>query len=130
MESLTYNTQYKTQLIQITDAVAEAVIRSGVRDGMVQLFTPHSTCGLFIYESEDPRLERDLLQTLHDLVPGGKNYGHVGGNAEAHIKASIMGCSVTVPVKEAKMLLGPWQGIFLGEFDGPRERTVHITVLK
>lgn len=130
METLTVNTQYKTQLIRITDLVAEAVITSGVSDGVVQVFTPHSTCGLFVYENEDPRLERDLLQTLHDLVPSEKQYAHVGGNAEAHIKASIMGAGVTVPLKDAKMLLGPWQGLFLGEFDGPRERTIYVTVLK
>jgi len=130
METLTVKTRYKTELVDITDQVKEAVIKSGVKDGAVVVFVPHSTCSIFIFENRDHNLTRDLLQKLHELVPSEAKYAHVGDNADAHIKASLMKANVTIPLKDARMMLGTWQGIFIGEFDGPRERTVHISFLR
>lgn len=130
MQKLTFNTKHKTQMLDITKDVKEAVIKSGVKDGAVLIFVPHSTCSVFVSEHVDPNLTRDLLTKLHDLVPAVGNYHHVGKNADAHIKASIMGSNTTLPLENASLLMGEWQGIFLADFDGPRERNVIVKVLK
>ena len=129
MLTLTYNTKHKTQMIDITDDVKEAVIKSGVKNGAVLVFVPHSTCSVFVSEHVDPNLTRDLLSKLHELVPVGEKYHHVGDNAEAHIKAAIMGSNTTLPIQDATVVMGEWQGIFLTDFDGPRERNILIKVL-
>ena len=129
MQKLTYNTKHKTQMIDITKDIKEAVIKSGVRDGAVLIFVPHSTCSVFVTEHVDPNLTRDLLSKLHELAPAGEKYHHVGDNAEAHIKAAIMGSNTTLPIQDATIVMGEWQGIFLADFDGPRERNVLIKVL-
>ena len=129
MLTLTYNTKHKTQMIDITKDVKEAVIKSGVKNGAVLVFVPHSTCSVFVSEHVDPNLTRDLLSKLHELVPAGVKYHHVGDNAEAHIKAAVMGSNTTLPIQDAAVIMGEWQGIFLTDFDGPRERNVLIKVL-
>jgi secondary thiamine-phosphate synthase enzyme len=129
MQKLTYSTQHKTQMIDITDDVREAVIKSGRSEGAVLVFVPHSTCSIFISEHVDPNLTRDILETLHRHVPSSLKYHHVGDNANAHIKASLMGASVALPIENASLVMGEWQGIFLADFDGPRERTVTVKVL-
>ena len=129
MLKLTYNTKHKTQMIDITKDVKEAVIKSGVKDGAVLVFVPHSTCSVFVSEHIDPNLTRDLLSKLHDLVPSEGKYYHVGENADAHIKAAIMGANTNLPIENATVMMGEWQGIFLTDFDGPRERDVYIKVL-
>lgn len=129
MQKLTYNTKHKTQMIDITKDVKEAVIKSGVSDGAVLVFVPHSTCSVFVSEHIDPNLARDLLYKLHDLVPGDEKYHHVGKNADAHIKATIMGADTTLPIQSASVIMGEWQGIFLADFDGPRKRDVFVKVL-
>lgn len=129
MHKLTYNSLHKTQMIDITKDVKEAVIKSGVKDGAVLIFVPHSTCSVFVSEHVDPNLTRDLLSKLHDLVPSSGKYHHVGDNADAHIKATIMGANTTLPIQDAAVVMGEWQGIFLADFDGPRERNLYIKVL-
>jgi secondary thiamine-phosphate synthase enzyme len=127
--TLTYKSTTKSQLIDITEDIKEAVITSGIQSGVVNVFVKHATASIFIAENADLNLKRDILTTLSRCVPVNDQYHHTGGNAEAHIKSSIMGTSVMVPVQDATMLLGKWQGIFLGDFDGPRERTVVVTLL-
>lgn len=129
MQKLTYNTKHKTQMIDITKDVKEAVIKSGVKDGAVLVFVPHSTCSIFVSEHVDPNLTRDLLGQLHKMAPSDEKYHHVGDNAEAHIKAAIMGSNTTLPIQDAGVVMGEWQGIFLTDFDGPRERDVLVKVL-
>ncbi|MDQ1339598.1 MAG: hypothetical protein QG567_750 [Campylobacterota bacterium] len=129
MQKLTFKTKHKTQMLDITKDVREAVIKSGVKDGAVIIFVPHSTCSVFISEHVDPNLARDLLTKLHDMVPANDNYHHVGKNAEAHIKSAIMGTNTMIPLENASMLMGEWQGIFLADFDGPRERNVIIKII-
>ena len=104
-------------------------------DGVCVLFTQHTTCGLTINENADPDVKRDMLAWLRWLVPqypnppGGPMFKHFEHNSDAHIKSSLVGSSVTVPFENGKLLLGRWQGIYLCEFDGPRERKVIVTVL-
>lgn len=129
MQRLTFNTKHKTQMVDITKEVKEAVIKSGIKDGAVLVFVPHSTCSVFVSEHVDPNLSRDLLSKLHDLIPSNDNYHHIGDNAEAHIKAALMRSNLTLPVENATILLGEWQGIFLADFDGPRKRDIIVKVL-
>ena len=129
MIRLTYSTRYKTELQEITADVREAIVKSGIHTGAANVFVPHSTCGIFVSENQDPNVGRDLLGALHRLVPAEGPYAHNGGNADGHIKSAIMGTNVTIPVENATLMIGPWQGIFLGEFDGPRERTVYVNIL-
>ena len=92
-------------------------------------YVPHTTAGVFINENADPDALRDILATLEALVPWESDYRHAEGNAAAHIKASLVGTSQTVPVRGGRLMLGRWQGIYFADFDGPRERHVQVTVL-
>ncbi|MGE4294262.1 MAG: secondary thiamine-phosphate synthase enzyme YjbQ [Campylobacterales bacterium] len=129
MTKLTLKSRYKTELIDITALVNETIIKSGKDCGSVNVFVPHSTCSIFVCENQDPNIQRDLLKKLHQFFPADGQYAHVGGNGDAHLKASIMGSNVTIPVENARMLLGPWQGLFFADFDGPRERNFYVRML-
>lgn len=130
MKTLKFPTSHKTQLMDITEQVKEAVITSGVKEGICVVYTPHTTGSVFLFENVDPNLRRDLLSTLSKIIPADEKYSHVGGNAAAHLKSARMGASVTIPVVEGRPLFGKWQGLFFGEFDGPRqERQVMIKVI-
>jgi secondary thiamine-phosphate synthase enzyme len=122
-------TRNKEALEEITHRVGQAVARSGVQEGMCYLFVPHTTAGVLINENADPSVARDILSQFEAMVPSKAHYQHLEGNAPAHIKASIVGTSVTVPVEKGRLALGRWQGIFLAEFDGPRERDVVVQVI-
>jgi secondary thiamine-phosphate synthase enzyme len=99
-----------------------------VQSGICHVFVPHTTAGLTINEHADPNVTRDIAAQLDSMVPQHSHYQHAEGNAPAHIKASLIGSSVTVFVEEQRLVLGTWQGIFLCEFDGPRQRTVLVKV--
>ena len=130
MKTLTFPTSHKTQLMDISKEVQEAIIESGVKDGIVVVFSPHTTTSIMTFENVDPKLERDLLKELSLHVNDSQHYEHVGGNAVAHLKSALNGSNVSVPVVNASALLGKWQGIFFAEFDGPRqERNVYIKVI-
>ena len=130
MKTLKFPTSHKTQLMDISKEVNEAVITSGIKDGICVVFTPHTTSSIFMFENQDPALRRDLLNALNRVAPNDVEYLHTGHNAAAHLKSSRMGNSISIPVVNAKPILGKWQGIFFGEFDGPRqEREVVIKVI-
>lgn len=130
METLTLKTSYKTEMLDITKQVREAVIKSGIKNGLCSVFTPHTTASIVLFENVDPNLRRDLLTELTKWAPSDKKYSHKGENAHAHLKSSMAGASITIPVIDAQPLFGEWQGAFFIEFDGPRpERKVHITVV-
>ncbi len=130
MKTLKFATNHKSQLIDITKDVKESVIKSGVKDGICVVFTPHTTGSVFLFENADPNLHRDLLGKLLRSIPADVHYSHVGSNADAHIKSAYMGASVTIPVVDAQPIFGKWQGVYFGEFDGPRkEREVVIKVI-
>ncbi len=128
MTSFQVRTSTKTQLIDITSRVQEAVAASGVREGLCHIFIPHTTAAVTINENADPSVSADILMELDKIVPFEDNYRHNEGNSAAHIKASLLGPAETVPVEDGSLLLGTWQGIFLCEFDGPRTRKVLIRV--
>lgn len=130
MKKLTFPTSHKTQLMDISAEVKEAVITSGVKEGICVVFTPHTTGSVFLFENADQNLRRDLLTALSTVIPTDAKYSHVGSNAAAHLKSSRMGASVSIPVHEGRPMFGKWQGVFFGEFDGPRQaREVIIKVI-
>ena len=129
MYVLKVKSRQREELVEFTDAVREKLQESGVREGIVLLFTQHTTAGLTINENADPDVPRDMLHALRTLIPQhGMGFRHGEENSDAHIKTSLVGTSVTVPVSDGQLLLGRWQGIFLCEFDGARERQVIMTV--
>jgi secondary thiamine-phosphate synthase enzyme len=115
-------------MVDITARVREAVRQSGVLDGTCVVYVPHTTAGITVNESADPAVAADILEHLGKLVPQGK-YRHREGNADSHIKASLMGFSLTLVLDRGDLDLGTWQGIFLCEFDGPRRRRVWVKVI-
>ena len=129
MERIHVPTRSPQCLEDVTGQVNEAVRRSGVDEGVCHLFAPHTTAGLVINENADPDVGRDLLEKLEALGPSDASYHHLEGNAHAHIKSSLVGQSAAAPVAGGRLALGRWQGVFLAEFDGPRERSVLVTVV-
>lgn len=116
-------------MIDITYLVSEAVNESGIKDGLCLVFAPHTTAAVTINENADPDVQRDILASLSGLVPFPGNYRHKEGNADAHIKASLMGASQTIIIENGKLLVGTWQALFFCEFDGPRTRRVIVKAL-
>ncbi len=121
-------TNTRSEFVDITDRVQEVVHESGIPDGLCHVYIPHTTAGLTINENADPNVRKDILTELEKRIPWQDNYSHTEGNAAAHIKASLMGFSQTIFVENGRLVLGTWQGIFLCEFDGPRQRKVLVRV--
>jgi len=129
MHSIRITADQREQMIDITRGVEAFVRDSGVDEGLVFLYVKHTTCGLTINENEDPNVQLDMISFLRKLIPQtGQSFRHFEPNSDAHIKASLVGCSLMVPFEEGELQLGRWQGIYLFEFDGPRERTILMTI--
>ncbi len=126
--TLPVQTRSHSELHDITQAVAEIVQNSNVKEGRCSVYVPHTTCGVTINENADPSVKQDILMELDKRIPWHDNYSHTEGNSAAHLKASLMGFSVSIPVSSGRMMLGTWQGIYLCEFDGPRSRRVIISI--
>ena len=121
---------HKTQeLINITGKVKEIIVSSAIDDGICVIYIPHTTACVCINENADPSVRSDIENTLNQLIPRTGNYGHVEGNADAHIKASLIGSSRIIIIESGKPFLGTWQGIYFCEFDGPRKRKVILKLL-
>ena len=122
-------TQRQMQMIDITSRIQGIVAASGVQDGTALIFIPHTTCGITIQENADPGVQHDMLLVLGEVAPRvDRRYRHMEDNSASHVQASMMGCSTFVFVHQGELVLGTWQGIYLAEFDGPRERTVYEKV--
>lgn len=130
MEMIAVRSGAREELVEITGEVAALLKDKGLVDGVCVLFTRHTTCGLTINENADPDVKQDILLFLKNTIPQYyEGFRHFEHNSDAHIKSSLMGSSVTVPFGNGKLLLGTWQGIYLCEFDGPRERQVVVSFL-
>ena len=128
---LNVRSRNREELVEFTDLVNEKLRDAGVQEGIVVLYVQHTTAGLTINENADPDVPRDMLHALRTLIPQhGMGFRHGEQNSDAHIKASLTGSSVTIPFKDGKLLLGRWQGVFLCEFDGGRERQVIMSIVK
>jgi secondary thiamine-phosphate synthase enzyme len=130
VQTLQVRTSSKTEFIDITRSVQGAIQKSGVQEGICHVYVPHTTAGITINENADPSVVEDILMQLNKIVPFQDRYRHMEGNSPAHIKASLVGFSQVVFVETGKLVLGTWQGIFLCEFDGPRNRQVYVKVVK
>jgi secondary thiamine-phosphate synthase enzyme len=126
----TVNTSARNQMIDITDRIARHVQQRGLTDGAVFVYVPHTTAACTIQENADPDVQHDLLTKLEKIVPQIEPYyQHDEGNSDAHVKTAMIGNSVMVLVDSGRMILGRWQGIYLVEFDGPRERRVTLKLI-
>ncbi|KAF2957342.1 hypothetical protein AS159_10015 [Thermotoga sp. Ku-13t] len=130
MKGFSLRTKQRVEMVDITDQVQQIVAESGVKSGVCFVFVPHTTAAITINEGADRSVRMDILERLSNIVPANANYHHLEGNADAHIKASLIGSSVAVPIENAKLALGTWQRIFFCEFDGPRAREVFVQIVE
>ena len=130
MEGIRVRTKGRSDMVNITGRVRDIVFNSGVRDGLVVVFVPHTTAGITINENADPDVVRDILMKLDKIVTEDRDYRHYEGNSSAHIKALMTGSSVTVILSEGQLALGTWQGIYLCDYDGPRDRSVYVEIVE
>ena len=114
----------------ITSQVQNALLSSSVKEGLITIYVPHTTAAVTINEGADPDVQKDIVSKLNDLIPSNAGYRHMEGNSDSHIKASLIGESVSIPVSDGKMVLGTWQKIFFCEFDGPRRRRYYVNIMK
>ncbi|MGI6567011.1 MAG: YjbQ family protein [Firmicutes bacterium] len=126
MKRITVRTRSRSDFVDITSLVAQEVRAGSIEAGVCTLFVPHTTAGITVNENTDPDVVRDMEEALEKAVPWQGDYRHAEGNSAAHIKASLMGFSLQIPIAGGRLCLGTWQGIYLCEFDGPRTREVWI----
>jgi len=129
MLKISIKTKYKKQAIDITDEIKNAIKNINKKDGIVLVYVPHTTAGITINEVYDPAVSQDIMNFLNNNVPENGNYKHIEGNADAHIKSSLIGSSVMLILEDGEIKIGRWQGIIFFEFDGPRNREVWIKVI-
>lgn len=122
-------TTTRTQMIDITAEVRAAVTASGIQNGLVHVFSMHTTAAVTINENADPAVEADILDFMNKMIPWDGGFQHREGNSAAHIKVSLFGPSETIPLENGRLVLGTWQGIYVCEFDGPRKRRVNVAVM-
>ncbi|MGB9629096.1 MAG: secondary thiamine-phosphate synthase enzyme YjbQ [Thermodesulfobacteriota bacterium] len=122
-------TSKQVEFVDITHLVQKAVRKTSIMNGVCIVFVPHTTAGVTINENADPSVVQDILMELNKIVPFKDQYLHREGNSPAHIKSSLIGCSLNIIIESGRLGLGTWQGIFFCEFDGPRNRKVHVKVI-
>ena len=126
---LQLRTTQEQQFIEITRDIQRTLQEQHVQDGFALVYVPHTTAGVTINENGDPDVVRDIIRNLDRAFPVKGDYHHYEGNSHAHIKASLMGSSCTIPIADGQLLLGTWQGVYFCEFDGPRHRKVHVNIV-
>lgn len=129
MHHIPISTHSQTEFIDITDTVQRIISDSKVKSGLCHIFVPHTTAGVTINENADPSVRRDIINELNKVIPFNDYYDHSEGNSAAHIKSSLIGCSLTVIIEANRLQLGTWQGIYFCEFDGPRQRKIWVKIL-
>ncbi len=132
LPALEVSTKAKHELVDVTAQIRTALRRTGVKEGILVAYVPHTTAAVTIQENADPDVQRDLLLALENAVPEKPARGtfrHAEGNSDAHVKCSLVGSSVTILVEGGDLLLGTWQGVYFCEFDGPRKRTLRLKVM-
>jgi secondary thiamine-phosphate synthase enzyme len=130
IQQIEVRTTRREEMIDITSLVRGAVKKTGVQSGVAWIFVPHTTAGVTIQENADPTVKSDLLAHIARLIPKDGGFQHAEGNADAHIKSSLIGASQAVFIEGGRLVLGTWQAVWFCEFDGPRERRVQIKVLE
>lgn len=130
LKEISLKTDNRTEFIDITRLVEKAVRESKIESGLCYIFVPHTTAGITINENADRSVVEDIRKQLDKIVPFDDDYRHSEGNSAAHIKSSLLSSSTVVPVENNSLKFGTWQGIFFCEFDGPRNRSVHVKIIK
>ena len=126
---LPVKTRERTELVDVTSDVNRVIQESGIVQGLCLLYVPHTTAAVTINESADPSVKTDMLMILNKIIPWEANYRHLEGNSAAHIKSTLVGSSELIAIENRKLVLGTWQGIFFCEFDGPRNRKLHVRII-
>jgi len=126
MLSLSIRTESREQFVNVTGAVRDALAGTAWSNGALLLFCPHTTCGLTVNEGADPDVVRDMTRFFSETIPRRNNWRHAEGNSDAHLKSSLLGCSLLLPVEDGALRLGTWQSVYLFEGDGPRARTLWL----
>jgi len=127
-EELRVKTLKREVLINITNDINKIVRNSKIKEGVCRIFVPHTTAGITINENADPAVMKDIINYLNKLIPQTAGFSHMEGNSDAHIKSSLTGPSLDVIIHNGRLMLGTWQGIFLCEYDGSRNRKVYVQV--
>lgn len=130
MKTISVRTRNRCEFVEITGQVRDYLSEREAKSGAVVVYVPHTTAGCTINENADPDVVSDMLRQVARIVPEHSDYRHAEGNSDSHIKASFFGASQTILVQEGRLVLGRWQGIYFCEFDGPRERKVHLSFLR
>ena len=122
-------TTAQTEFIDITHHIKKVLNETGSKNGLCTVFVPHTTAGVTINEAADPAVMRDIKMEIDKIIPFSDGYAHREGNSAAHIKTSLFGVSLSIPLNSGRLELGTWQGVYFCEFDGPRNRRVQISIL-
>lgn len=128
LTTISVKTSSRIDMVDITSSVQKEASKSGITDGICVVYVPHTTAGITVNEGADPAVCQDIITKLNELVPPNAGYRHMEGNSDSHIKASMIGSSVSVLIENDRLVLGTWQKVFFCEFDGPRSRKVYVKV--
>jgi len=130
IKKLEIKTNSRAEIIDITDKIQKVISESKIKSGICIIYVPHTTAGITVNENYDPSVRLDILDYLEKIAPPSAKYKHTEGNADSHIKTSVVGSSATLVIEDGKILLGSWQGIMFCEFDGPRGRKLIIKIIE
>ncbi len=130
IKTLTVKSSCREEFIDIRTEVEQIIKESGIKNGICYLYVPHTTAGITINEGADPSVKKDIINALKKIAPYGAGYAHTEGNADSHIKTTLVGSSVNIFIEGGRLILGQWQSIFFCEFDGPRTRKVYMKIIK
>jgi secondary thiamine-phosphate synthase enzyme len=131
LQTLTVRTTARSEMVEVTDRLRKMIGTYNIVEGMLLVYVPHTTAAVTINENADPDVKGDMLLKLSTLVPQRETYyRHAEGNSDSHVKAAMVGSSVTVLIEAGKLVLGRWQGVYFCEFDGPRQRELHVKAVK
>jgi len=130
LETLNIKTSSRVEMVDITERITNLITRHNINSGICCLFVPHTTAGITINENADFTVQLDINSKLSDLIRAGDNYSHLEGNSDSHIKSTVVGSSLNIIIDRGRPVLGPWQGIYFCEFDGPRNRNLYIKLIE
>lgn len=126
MKTISVKTGSRNEYVDISSQISAAVCESGVNSGLAVVFCPHTTAAITINENADPDVLRDIDLHISEMIPNRRDFAHIEGNSDGHIKSSLFGPSLTLIIENGRLVLGTWQGIYFCEFDGPRSRKVYV----
>ena len=128
LEKINVKTHKRNELVDVTDELQKIVSKSKIKNGYCIVYCPHTTAAVTINENADPSVKTDIVNTLNKLIPEGAGYSHAEGNADSHVKSTLVGCSELILIENGELVLGTWQGVMFAEFDGPRNRKLLVKI--